>query len=337
MKYFTTVVPSLIIASLIILCGLLYGVSFAHAQFEWDFYNYDPCVYDPVACGQAPAPAPQPEYVPPPDVAPAPAPVQAYAPDGTALQPGDDAATAAAAEEWLRIAEAEANGGTGLCGEWGCDYAGGSAIAAPVVQRDEQGRIVQIQCGNGSLFIFSYNPAQPPPPPPPPPPTPPVVSEGDPVPPPPPPPPTISCGDYGLAGDYPYCYDPNPPADPTCGDYGLSGNYPYCYDPSPAVTPPPPPTPPALSISVDRLNIRSGETVTISWNVSASGPFNCSVFGPNVDAINFDPSTGSSSGSQESDAIVAKSEFVLSCIDPLTGTRYSDSVSVEVTGAIEEI
>ena len=58
----------------------------------------------------------------------------------------------------------------------------------------------------------------------------------------------------------------------------------------------------------------------------------CIVQGPGVDV---DPA--SVPGSANNVTIDAKSEYVIECTEPLSGAVFTDSVSVEVTGSLEEI
>ncbi len=99
---------------------------------------------------------------------------------------------------------------------------------------------------------------------------------------------------------------------------------------------PVPLSPPTLSITSDRLQVRKGETVRITWDANTTAAFNCATYGPNFGPFNFTPSVDGDSGTRESAPISAKSEFILECIDPGYGTRYIDTVIVETTGTIEE-
>ncbi len=202
----------------------------AHAQYEF-YFNIEEYIAGVVAAG---------EYVDPAAVGGAEA-AAAVANAQQAAAAGDGSTVnGLTAEEWLAIAAAEA--GQGMCMDdgYGSEYC--STIAAPIVTRDEQGRITQIVCGNGSVFNFSYGGTGNPPP----------VDPALPVP---------TCADYNLAGEYPNCFDPNPPVNPSCADYnmlgvypdcfsnevvvnvptcadqGLSGEYPFCFDPNPPIDP----------------------------------------------------------------------------------------------------
>jgi hypothetical protein len=93
-----------------------------------------------------------------------------------------------------------------------------------------------------------------------------------------------------------------------------------------------PPPNPGLNITANRTQIRSGETVVLTWNAAVGYPLNCRVFGP---AVNVNPS--GLSGTQATQSITAKSEYIFSCTEPITGTVFTDSVIVEAQGVIEEI
>ncbi len=98
-----------------------------------------------------------------------------------------------------------------------------------------------------------------------------------------------------------------------------------------------PPPDPNLEITVSRPIVQAGETVTVDWNTSATYPMNCSVFGPGVGPIDFNPSVAGPSGDTLSQPITAKSEFTLRCTEPITNTSFSDTATVEIVGRIEEI
>jgi hypothetical protein len=103
-----------------------------------------------------------------------------------------------------------------------------------------------------------------------------------------------------------------------------------------------PPPNPGLNISANRTQVRSGETVDLTWTTGATYPMACRVYGPGISpAYTFDPSVnGPTAGSpRTSGPITAKSEFTLSCVENSTGTAYTftDVVTIEAQGAIEEI
>jgi hypothetical protein len=91
---------------------------------------------------------------------------------------------------------------------------------------------------------------------------------------------------------------------------------------------------PSLDISADRLLVRSGEKITLTWNTNVIFPMTCQIFGPGITTINFDPSVNGATGSQQSGQINAKSVFTFSCV--VAGTTFTDTVTIETQGVIEE-
>lgn len=98
-----------------------------------------------------------------------------------------------------------------------------------------------------------------------------------------------------------------------------------------------PPPDPGLEITPDRYQVRNGETVTLSWDTTATYPMQCSVFGPGITTINFDPSVSGPTGSRVTSPIGAKSEYTITCREPITDTVFTERVTVETQGVIEEI
>ena len=103
-----------------------------------------------------------------------------------------------------------------------------------------------------------------------------------------------------------------------------------------------PPPNPGLTITANRTQVKSGETVTLTWDTVATYAMNCRVVGPGISpAYTFDPSVNGPTGGSPltSGPITAKSEFTLSCVEDSTGRSYTftDSVTVETQGKLEEI
>lgn len=98
-----------------------------------------------------------------------------------------------------------------------------------------------------------------------------------------------------------------------------------------------PPPDPGLEIFPDRYQVRNGETVTISWDTNVTYPMECSVFGPGITTVNFDPSVAGATGSRVTGPIGAKSEYTITCREPITNTTFTKKVAVETQGVIEEI
>jgi hypothetical protein len=95
-----------------------------------------------------------------------------------------------------------------------------------------------------------------------------------------------------------------------------------------------PPPSPGLSITANRLLVRSGEKVTLTWDTGAVYPMNCQVYGPGITTTTFDPSIDGATGTEVSEKINAKSVFILSCV--VAGTTFTDTVTTETQGVIEE-
>jgi hypothetical protein len=91
---------------------------------------------------------------------------------------------------------------------------------------------------------------------------------------------------------------------------------------------------PNLDISADRLLVRSGEKITLTWNTKVTYPMACQVFGPGITTTTFDPSINGATGTKVSEKINAKSVFTLSCV--VAGTTFTDTVTIEAQGVIEE-
>lgn len=92
------------------------------------------------------------------------------------------------------------------------------------------------------------------------------------------------------------------------------------------------PPDPGLSITSDRSQVRQGEKVWITWDTTLTYAMNCRITGP---GMNINPS--GLSGTRETGGVNAKSEYIFSCTEPITGVTFTDSVFVETTGRIEEI
>jgi len=93
-----------------------------------------------------------------------------------------------------------------------------------------------------------------------------------------------------------------------------------------------PPPDPGLSLSVDKIRVRQGETATITWSSSAAYTLNCQVYGPN---LTINPS--GSSGTRVTPPVNATSLYTLECTEPITGTKFKKTTTVELEGKLEEI
>lgn len=95
------------------------------------------------------------------------------------------------------------------------------------------------------------------------------------------------------------------------------------------------PPDPGLDLTANPLQVQNGQGTTISWTIGNPYDMNCSVFGPGISpTYTFNPLT-SASGNLTTSAINAKSEYTLRCV--AAGTTFTDTVTVETQGVIEEI
>jgi hypothetical protein len=100
----------------------------------------------------------------------------------------------------------------------------------------------------------------------------------------------------------------------------------------------PPPVDMLLTIDPEDL-VRGGENVTLDWDTVAYFPMDCTMTGPTLSIPPWNPSLTAppTTGTATAGPINAKSEFTLQCTEPLTSTVYTERVSVETTGQVEEI
>lgn len=98
-----------------------------------------------------------------------------------------------------------------------------------------------------------------------------------------------------------------------------------------------PPGDPGLSITANPSRVQNGQNSTISWTMTSSYAMNCSVFGPGMATRNFNPATDGPSGNASAGPITSKSEYTLRCVELATNTTFTDTVTVEAQGVLEEI
>lgn len=93
---------------------------------------------------------------------------------------------------------------------------------------------------------------------------------------------------------------------------------------------------PHLEVTADPALLRSGESTVISWNTQVTFPMDCIVRGPKL-SYDFDPSTNGAADSRMVSGVTAKSEYLLRCTEPTSGTVFTDSVWVQVIPTVQEI
>ena len=94
-----------------------------------------------------------------------------------------------------------------------------------------------------------------------------------------------------------------------------------------------PPPNPGLFIRADRIQVRPGDTVELTWGAANPYPMNCRVQGPGVD----ETSTNTIPAGTANPAISAKSEYTITCTHPAATAPFSASVVVETIGVLEEV
>jgi hypothetical protein len=100
---------------------------------------------------------------------------------------------------------------------------------------------------------------------------------------------------------------------------------------------------PAINMTLDIIPsdfVRGGQTAVLDWDTNAVFPMNCTLDGPALSAITFNPSTDGPTGSATTGPINSKSVYELSCeeqVMPPVNTIYTATTSIETTGTIEEI
>lgn len=96
------------------------------------------------------------------------------------------------------------------------------------------------------------------------------------------------------------------------------------------------PPDPNMELTVSRNIIRSGNTVTISWDTRAEYELNCRLQGPGIDTYTFDPSDVGPTGSMETDPLTSFSNYLLTCLHEATDTEFTADATVEVVPAPQE-
>jgi hypothetical protein len=111
-------------------------------------------------------------------------------------------------------------------------------------------------------------------------------------------------------------------------------------EPDPEFDPLPPPDP-GIVLSIAPEFVRYDEPATLSWTMAAWYPMECTVKGPGGVIRSFDPniSVADRNGSVDTFGITAKSEFLIECIEKISGynNAFTDTAVVETTGKVEEV
>jgi hypothetical protein len=92
---------------------------------------------------------------------------------------------------------------------------------------------------------------------------------------------------------------------------------------------------PGLSLSVSPTVVRGNQTATITWSLTTPYSMSCTVFGPKIATVTFDPINAAAPNNIVTGPITAKSEYFFRCTSG--SVTWTDSAVVEVVGVIEEI
>ncbi len=97
------------------------------------------------------------------------------------------------------------------------------------------------------------------------------------------------------------------------------------------------PVAPNFTVTVSPNIVREGQTATVTWDTEVLYPLNCSISGPALTTHSFDPSVNGSTGNRTTGLLSSKSEYTLSCTEPITNTTFTESASVDIIPNAEEI
>jgi hypothetical protein len=95
-------------------------------------------------------------------------------------------------------------------------------------------------------------------------------------------------------------------------------------------------TPPTLVLTTDRNTVRSGQTVTLTYNIESPRPFTCELRGNGAPTV-IRHEGGDTTGSIQTAPITSTQTFTLSCVSDMGGDPTETSVRVEVIPFIDEV
>jgi hypothetical protein len=96
-----------------------------------------------------------------------------------------------------------------------------------------------------------------------------------------------------------------------------------------------PPTP-NMTLTTPQDVIRVGTTI-VSWDTDASYSMDCTVIGAGIPLIEFDPSTDGPTGDITTAVLTSTGLYELRCTEPITGSVFVETLSIEVIGSVQEI
>ncbi len=95
---------------------------------------------------------------------------------------------------------------------------------------------------------------------------------------------------------------------------------------------------PGMLIIAANPIVRTGQETTISWDTIAPYDMTCTVYGPSgFVRVTFNPSIDGTSGDASSGPINSAQDYLLECVEPLSGDTYQATVRVKTVGVMEEV
>lgn len=95
-------------------------------------------------------------------------------------------------------------------------------------------------------------------------------------------------------------------------------------------------TPPKLTLTTDRGTVRSGQTVTLTYNIESPQPFTCELRGNGTPTV-IRHEGGDTTGSIQTAPITSTQKFTLSCVSDMGGDPTEQNITVEVIPFIDEV
>lgn len=97
-----------------------------------------------------------------------------------------------------------------------------------------------------------------------------------------------------------------------------------------------PPTP-NMTLTTPQEVVGSGGDAVISWDTDATYSMNCTLSGPGITSITFDPSVSGATGNVTATGLTSAGTFQLQCVEPITSSVFTETLDIEVVGEVQEI
>ncbi len=95
-------------------------------------------------------------------------------------------------------------------------------------------------------------------------------------------------------------------------------------------------TPPTLTLTTDRGTVRSGQTVTLTYNIESPQPFTCELRGNGTPTV-IRHEGGDTTGTIVTTPITSTQKFTLSCVSDMGGDPTEQTITIEVIPFIDEV